>query len=90
MLLESGEKLGMKIGARITASVVKPSVDGVSPVLINNSHSDTHRIPEGTEIGQAELVEVVELDEPMGEQLKNSLLYSKTSFVTFPSIRGHS
>ena len=68
MLLESGEELGMKIGARITASLVKPSADGVSQVLINNSHSVTHRIPEGTEMGQAEPVEVVELGEPMGEQ----------------------
>ena len=53
MLLESGEELGTKIGARITASLVKPSADGVTQVLIYNSHSDTHRIPEGTEMGQA-------------------------------------
>ena len=34
MLLESDEELGMKIGARITASLVKPSADGVTQVLI--------------------------------------------------------
>ena len=68
MLLESGEELGMKIGARITASLVKPSADGVTQVLIYNSHSVTHRIPEGTEIGQAAPVEIVEPEEPTEEQ----------------------
>ena len=68
LLLESGEELGMKIGARITASLVKPSADGVTQVLIYNSHSVTHRIPEGTEIGQAAPVEIVEPEEPTEEQ----------------------
>ena len=68
MLLESVEELGITIGARITASHIKPSPDGVSQVLINNSHSVAHRIPEGNEMGQAEPVAVVELGEPMGEQ----------------------
>ena len=68
ILLESDEELGMKIGARITASLVKPSADGVTQVLISNSHSITHRIPEGTEIGKAALVEIVEPEEPTVEQ----------------------
>ena len=68
MLLESNEELGMKIGARITASLVKPSADGVTQVVISNSHSLTHRILEGTEIGQAVPVEVIEPEEPTGEQ----------------------
>ena len=68
ILLESDEELGMKIGARITASLVKPSADGVTQVLISNSHSITHRIPEGTEIGKAALVEIVEPEEPTEEQ----------------------
>ena len=75
MLLESGEELGMKIGARITASLVKPSADGVTQVLICNSHSVTHRIPEGTEVGQAALVEIVEPEEPTGEQLPEEQPY---------------
>ena len=63
MLLESDKELDMKIGARITASLVKPSADGVTQVLISNSHSITDRIPEGTEIGKAALVEIVEPEE---------------------------
>ena len=58
----------MKIGARITASLVKPSADGVTQVVISNSHSLTHRILEVTEIGQAVPVKVIEPEEPTGEQ----------------------
>ena len=68
MLLESDEELGMKIGARITASLVKPAADGVTQVLISNSHHVTHMILEGTEIGQAAPVEMVEPEEPTEEQ----------------------
>ena len=68
MMLETDEQLGMEVGAQITTSLVKLSQDGVAEVLISNSHSLTHRIPEGTDLGQAAPVEVVEPEEPTGEQ----------------------
>ena len=68
MLLESDEQLDMRIGARIATSLVKPSSDGVVQVLVSNSHSLTHRIPAGTEIGHAVPVEVVEPEELAEDQ----------------------
>ena len=68
MMLETDEQLGMEVGAQITTSFIKLSQDGVAEALISNSHSLTHRIPEGTDLGQAAPVEVVEPEEPTGEQ----------------------
>ena len=56
LLVESDER---HTGARITASLIKASADGVAQVLLSNSQSVTHRIAGGTVVGQAVPVEVV-------------------------------
>ena len=56
LLVESDER---HLGARITASLIKASADGVAQVLLSNSQSVTHRIAGGTVVGEAVPVEVV-------------------------------
>ena len=51
-------------GTRITTSLVAPTADGVTQVVVYNSHSLTHKIAEGVVIGQAVPVEVIEPEEP--------------------------
>ena len=58
MLIETNEQQGLEPGAHIASALVKPSADGVVRVLISNSHSLTHKIAEGTEIGGAVPVEI--------------------------------
>ena len=68
MLLETDDQQEVEAGTRIASALLNPSADGVVQVLISNSHLLTHKIPEGTEIGGAVPVEIVEPADPNGEQ----------------------
>ena len=69
MLLESDEQPGVDTGVRISSVLVKLSADGEAQVFLSNTVSLTHKIPQGTEIGTAEPVEIVESDDQDGRVL---------------------
>ena len=62
MLLESDQQLQDTTGVKMSSSLVLPTADGFARVLLTNQLTLTHRLMEGTEIGYATLVEVMETD----------------------------
>ena len=60
MLLESDQQLQDTTGVKMSSSLVQPTADGFARVLLTNQLTLTHRLMEGTEIGYATLVEVME------------------------------
>ena len=62
MLLESDQQLQDMTRVKILSSLVQSTADRFARVLLTNQLTLTHRLAEGTEIGYATPVEVVETD----------------------------
>ena len=63
MLIESDRELKERIGAQVSGTLVEVQTDGCARVMLTNKHSLTHKIEEGTDVGQAVPVDIVEAEE---------------------------
>ena len=62
LLLETDEPTQDETGVQILSALVQPSEDGAATVLLTNRQSFTHRIEEGTVVGAASSVTVVDAE----------------------------